>query len=277
MKNQDKPRQTGPTEESLRYQFKQMTHEAPSTPPQRISSANILGKSIVATWKIWRNTGLFILVLFLILIASSVGYILIERWQIRSQRNAMVDNIIKTYVGNYQMDEYYATEYKPSKLSGNPSDRDTVMNWFARRLASLNKNRPIKISAQSSLLEKAEAAEEIVGRNLKLTDGADWDNGENTRFSSSREVIKRGGGDETDLALMKVTFLRIMGVPDENAYVVLYIDSTEADARGVAVVKLPDGKEMYLDKTKSTRAPGGKAYRELVEFGVRHSIKKREN
>lgn len=277
MKNQDKPRQTGPTKESLQRQFEQMAHQAPATPPQTISSTRLLGRSIVVTWKIWRNVGLFILVMFLLLIVSSVGYIMIERWQVRSQRNAMVDNIIKTYVGNYISDEYYATEYKPSKLSGNPSDRDTVMNWFARRLASLNKNRPIKISVQSSLLEKAEAAEQIVGRNLKLTDGADWDNGENTRFSSSRGVIKRGGGDETDLALMKVAFLRFMGVSGDNAYVVLYIDSTEADMRGVAVVKLPDGKEMYLDKTKSTRAPGGKAYRELVEFGVRHSIKKREN
>lgn len=273
MKNQDNPRQTGPTEESLRYQFKQMTHEAPSTSPQRISSARILGKSIVATWKIWRNIGLFILVLFLILIASSVGYILIERWQIRSQRNAMVDNIIETYVGNYQMDEW-SIMGEPSQF---PKEKAVILKWFSDALVELNRRRGTSISAQSSLLEKAEAAEEIVGRNLKLTDGADWDNGENTRFSRSGEVIKRGGGDETDLALMKVTFLRIMGVPDENAYVVLYIDSTEADARGVAVVKLPDGKEMYLDKTKSTRAPGGKAYRELVEFGVRHSIKKREN
>lgn len=156
---------------------------------------------------------------------------------------------------------------EPSRF---PAEKEQVVGWFLQHLAALNKAQGRAVSVHSPLREKAQATHTIVETNLRLTDGADRDNGAHDRFSTSREVIKRGGGDEIDLAHMKVAMLRIMHVPDDNAYTVLYTNNPEEGFKGVAVVKLPDGAELYLDNAAKSRQPERSTYQEFAAYNLYH-------
>lgn len=279
MKNQDKSRQTGPTKESLQRQFEQMAHQAPATPPQPISSTRLLGKSIFIVWKSWWKFSLIVSIIACVLWGIArifAPYSLPGKAAEQLRRDAEVEKDINARIRQYVRSE--ESLEKGTLLNGekNPLfDKDLVLSWFSERLREFNQRHGTNVSAQSAILEKAKAAQEIVERNLKLTDGVDWEGGENTQFAISDQILQRGGGDDIDLALLKVAFLRHMGVSGKSAYVVLALDSTKSDMRGVAVILLPGRKEFILDNAKSARSRGSKTYREFVEFGVDHPTRRR--
>lgn len=104
----------------------------------------------------------------------------------------------------------------------------------------------------ASTLEKVEAANALVNRMRYVSDQANW--GQSDFWATPVEFFLRGSGDCEDFAIAKYSFLRALGVPDQNMRLAIVLDRIKRIPHAVLVVYTEKGA-MILDNQNNDVLP----------------------